>query len=200
MDSSPDQHLGDEPDDLPPPGGGPTAGGGPAASLPGSSEWANVGPDLGGVLAEAAGAFAVWLTTPAATGEVSWPSGRGHDVVATVDGAEHRIDVKRAWRAGAPAGFFFCAPLSAVFAAADRTSVDDFALVLLDRADVSWTFDRTAAGEVTLQARARPAEVYRVPLADARRLAASGDIGRDGSAVARWKVREAAVASYRIPP
>src|SRR5689334_1520738 len=50
-------------------------------TLPGDNEWENVGPNLGGLMAEALGAFAIWQTTPHEDGEVSWPARQGHDVV-----------------------------------------------------------------------------------------------------------------------
>lgn len=171
-----------------------------AKSLPDDSEWKNVGPDLGGLMAEALGAYAIWRTTPHESGEVSWSSRRGHDVVATDDGTPKRIDVKRAWRDRAPEGHFYCAPLAKNVPIASKENVDSFALVLLNDSDLEWRYTQEADGAVTLQAKAKPSEVYLIGLQDAARLNASNEIKPDGKAMARWIVREAAVAGFRIRP
>ena len=62
--------------------------------------WAE-GPNIAPLLAEAVTAYAVWRATPEG-GIVSWPSGVGHDIIATYREINHRINAKRAWRNGAP--------------------------------------------------------------------------------------------------
>ncbi|MEU4243111.1 hypothetical protein [Actinoplanes sp. NPDC026619] len=165
--------------------------------LPSDSEWKDAGPSLGGLMAEAIGAFAIWQST-SGDGDVGWPSGRGYDVVTTVKDETRRIDVKRSWRKGAPVGYFFCAPLSANAFVTTRSNVETFALVLLDNKDLEWVYQLTEAGEVVLQAKAKPSEIYLVPYLEAVRLAGTGDIAPDGGSVARWKVKEDSVTSYRI--
>ncbi len=76
------------------------------------NEWSDVGPNLGGVVAEALCAYEVWRAA-SSDSDVIWVSGHGHDVeVRGPDGRAVRINAKRAWRRGAPPDFLDCSPLS----------------------------------------------------------------------------------------
>jgi hypothetical protein len=167
-----------------------------AADQPDDTAWV-AGPNLGGLLAEAVGAYAIWRAVPA-DGTTDWRSGKGADVLVqqpTVTGVQ-RINVKRAWRAGAPVGQLFCAPLTTK-TLAEITTVDIYALVVLEDDEMSWEYRQLPDGTVKLEAHVSSAEIYYLPFVDAVANHLAGTLRPHGNSKGRWVVSEASLANCR---
>ncbi len=151
--------------------------------------WADVGPNLGGVAAEALCAYELWRAA-SNDYDVDWVSGYGHDIeVRNAAGRTIRVNAKRAWQRGAPPDHLECSPLHP----SDGRPLDAFALVVLEDEHIKTTYTSPGSGRIELQVSACSDTIFYLPAARLQALTDSGDV----ELVSRGKsrVRLPAVAS-----
>ncbi len=158
--------------------------------------WSDCGPDLRGTMAEAVAAYAVWRALPTGA-TVEWPSGEGYDIVTTYRGKQCRINAKAAWRYAAPAGKFYCSPLTIPKYKSGKPKMDVFALVVLEYENLLSQYDQLPDRTVRLEAKAKTDEIYYLSLTKVIRMRTAGDLGPDGNSTARWIISENGLADRR---